>query len=117
NSFLFLIFVQLKPSNIKKMKKTFLFLLLIFSTSTFAQNKKLSMQDAVIGLWTNLRVNNLEQVQWIPNTDSYSEVITIDDQKVWVRRNLPEFSTDTLAFAEDFENNKIPRLTWLDENT
>lgn len=99
------------------MKKTFLFLLLIFSTSTFAQNKKLSMQDAVIGLWTNLRINNLEQVQWIPNTDSYSEVITIDDQKVWVRRNLPEFSTDTLAFAEDFENNKIPRLTWLDENT
>ena len=112
-----MIFVQLKPSNIKKMKKTFLFLLLIFSTSTFAQNKKLSMQDAVIGLWTNLRVNNLEQVQWIPNTDSYSEVITIDDQKVWVRRNLPEFATDTLAFAEDFENNKIPRLTWLDENT
>lgn len=99
------------------MKKTILFLLLIFSTSTFAQNKKLSMQDAVIGLWTNLRVDNLEQVQWIPNTDSYSEVITIDDQKVWVRRNLPEFSTDTLAFAEDFENNKIPRLTWLDENT
>lgn len=99
------------------MKKTFLFLLLIFSTSTFAQNKKLSMQDAVIGLWTNLRVDNLEQIQWIPNTDSYSEVITIDDQKVWVRRNLPEFTTDTLAFAEEFENDRIPRLTWLDENT
>lgn len=99
------------------MKKTILFLLLIFSTSTFAQNKKLSMQDAVIGLWTNLRVDNLEQIQWIPNTDSYSEVITIDDKKVWIRRNLPEFTTDTLAFAEDFENDRIPRLTWLDENT
>ena len=55
------------------MKKTILFSTLLMSASLLAQKKNVTMEDAVLGLSTNLRIENLNQVQWIPNQNAYTQ--------------------------------------------
>lgn len=99
------------------MNKIFFFITVLIGSITFGQNKQLTMHDAVLGMWYDLKVEGLEQLQWIPNTDAYSEVVEISGGKALVKRTLPELKTDTLAIYSDFEVNHIPHLVWLDENT
>jgi dipeptidyl-peptidase-4 len=44
------------------------------SASLMAQKKNVTMEDAVLGLSTNLRIENLNQVQWIPNQNAYTQM-------------------------------------------
>ena len=45
------------------MKKTILFSSILLSASLMAQKKDITMEEAVLGLSTNLRIENLNQVQ------------------------------------------------------
>ena len=38
----------------------------------FAQNQKLTMQEAIMGLYTNLRVENYWYPTWLKNSNSLS---------------------------------------------
>ena len=55
------------------MKKTILFSTLLLSASLLAQKKNVTMEEAVLGLSSNLRIENLNQVQWIPNQNAYTQ--------------------------------------------
>jgi len=59
------------------MNKHFLFLLVVgfvLSQNTFAQTKQLTIDDAVIGQYTNLQVKYLDMVRWRGNTDNFTYV-------------------------------------------
>lgn len=99
------------------MKKYFLYSLLFCSGWGFSQNQSLTMQEAVIGLGTNLRIDNLSQLQWIPNTNAFTEAVKTPYGTALIQRELPNFKTDTLLRSTDFDNKNLPYLNWLDENS
>lgn len=99
------------------MKKIITGFSILVMVSGFGQNKKFSMQDAVLGLGSNLKVENISQMYWIPNTDSYTESVSTSNKTVLVKRTLPELKTDTIAIPTDFTMNTVPFLRWLDSNT
>ena len=99
------------------MKKYCLFIAFMLTASVFSQNKKLSMQDAVLGLGSNLRVDNIWQLNWIPDTNSYTEAVSGPNGNFLVMHSLPEMKTDTIAKSSDFPMNTVPFLRWLDSNT
>lgn len=98
------------------MNKIPLVAVLTLSSLTFAQNKKLTMQEAVLGLGTNLKIENLNQVQWIPNSNSMTELVSTSYGNALVARELPSLKTDTLTRSIDFDNKYLPYLNWLDQD-
>ncbi|MFP4018801.1 MAG: DPP IV N-terminal domain-containing protein [Bacteroidales bacterium] len=55
----------------KKLIYPFL-IILMFTTAVHAQKKELTIKEAVIGQWTSLATENIPQIQWIPETHTYS---------------------------------------------
>lgn len=91
---------------------------IVMSFSVFGQNKKLTMEEAVIGLGTNLRIESLSQLQWIPTENSFTEAVTTSYGNALVARNLPSMKTDTLTRSTDFSGMKlVPFMNWIDKNT
>jgi dipeptidyl-peptidase-4 len=80
------------------MKKLVIFFLL--STTSFlsiAQNKLLTLEDALVNNKTTLAPENLRQLQFVYGTDDYVYLKKINDKDVWVRGN--------------FKNNEAPFLS------
>ncbi len=80
--------------------------------------QRLTMKDAVLGLSTNLRVDNLSPLDWIPNQEGYTESVKTTYGTALVIRAIPDLKTDTLLRSTDFgKRNVVPFLNWVDENT
>jgi dipeptidyl-peptidase-4 len=71
------------------MKKYFLVLFLFpLSLSVLAQNKLLSIEDALIKNRTMLAPENLRQLQFVYGTEDYVYLKKVNDKDVWVRGNF-----------------------------
>ncbi len=97
------------------MKKTILFSTLLMSASLLAQKKNVTMEDAVLGLSTNLRIENLNQVQWIPNQNAYTQNVKTSYGEALIKKEVPSLKTDTIFRSTQFENKRIPSLTWIND--
>lgn len=97
------------------MKNKLLYSVILLSTMASAQQKDLTMKDAVLGLSTNLRIENLSQVQWIPNQDAFTQNVKTAYGEALIKNNVPAMKVDTLFRSNQFEGNKIPNLNWIDE--
>lgn len=95
------------------MKKTILLSTLLLSAGLLAQKKNISMQEAVLGLATNLRVDNLSQVQWIPNQNAYTQNVKTSYGEALIKKEVPSLKTDTIFRSSQFENKRIPQLNWV----
>ena len=83
------------------MKKFILFL--SFSATTlfsFAQNKLLTLEDALVNNKTTLAPENLRQLQFIYGTDDYVYLKKINDKDVWVRANFKNIETPFLTLEQ-----------------
>lgn len=101
------------------MKKIIILSASLCSVLVFSQTKKLTMEDAVLGLGTNLRIESLSQLQWIPNQNSFTESVKTSYGGALVVRQLPDMKTDTLVRSKDFSEfnlKAVPMLNWIDEN-
>ncbi|HTM91955.1 MAG TPA: hypothetical protein VL095_06025, partial [Flavisolibacter sp.] len=71
------------------MKRFFsLTLLFVFSFSVLAQNKILTIEDALVRNRTTLAPANLRQLQFIYGTEDYVHLKKVNDKDVWVRGNF-----------------------------
>lgn len=95
------------------MKKTILLSTFLLSAGLLAQKKNISMQEAVLGLATNLRVDNLNQVQWIPNQNAYTQNVKTSYGEALIKKEVPSLKTDTIFRSSQFENKRIPQLNWI----
>lgn len=96
------------------MKKIFFCIALFWVGTLFSQNKKLSMNDAVLGLFTDLKVENLRGVNWIPDKTAYTQIVSTEKGDALLSINVPDMKTDTLVWASDFNGmNNIPFLNWI----
>lgn len=101
------------------MKNTLLASVSLLSILSFGQTKKLTMDDAVLGLYTNLKVDNLAQLQWIPNKDAFAESIKTPYGNALIMTSLPELKTDTILRPADLGKvspESVPMMTWINQN-
>ena len=97
------------------MKKTILFSTLLLSASLLAQKNNITMDEAVLGLSTNLRIDNLSQVQWIPNQNAFTQNVKTSYGEALIKKEVPSLKTDTIFRSSQFENKKIPTLNWIND--
>ena len=89
------------------MKKLFPFLLLLISSVTVtAQNKLLSMEDAMLKARTTLAPSNLQQLQFYGNTNDYVYLKKTDGKDSWMRGNY-KMAADTVFLTLDQLNRLL----------
>lgn len=109
------------------MKHIFLFLILSLGFVSKAQNKMLSMDDAVIGHRSYLQPKRLTQLQWISGTTKYSYVVKQNNREVVMvgeagkGEATPLFASDLVGarlaeYGVDSFNN-FSAFVWEDPNT
>src|SRR5436190_3851260 len=95
------------------MKRTFIFLLaLVLTASSFAQQKTLTMEDAMINSRTTLAPENLRQLQFVKGTDDYIYLKKADGVDVYVRGNFK--SKEDVVFLTLGQFNERLRAASLD---
>lgn len=90
------------------MKRFFpLTLLLVFGFSVLAQNKILTIEDALIRNRTTLAPANLRQLQFVYGTEDYVYLKKIDDKDVWMRGNFKAVAEQSFLTLEDLNQKLI----------
>lgn len=95
------------------MKKIILFFLLIFSLSAIAQNKMLSMEDAMVKNRTVFAPENLRQLQFMYGSSDYVYLKKVNNEEVWMKSNFAS-KTDS-AFLNLAQLNEKLKKAGLDE--
>ena len=89
------------------MRRHFFFIpFLIFSFFVVAQNKLLSIEDALVKNRTTLAPENLRQIQFIYGTEDYVYLKKIDNNEVWVKGNLKSRTEQNFLSLDDL-NQKL----------
>jgi dipeptidyl-peptidase-4 len=92
---------------------------LLFGVISFAQTKKLTMEDAVLGLGTNLRIESLPQTQFIPQQDAYSQLVRTKYGNALIKTSLPSMKVDTILRPSDLGQispQSLPMMSWMNAN-
>lgn len=107
------------------MKKSISLIFALFFVSMLtAQDKKYSMQDAVIGLYFNLSPENIQQISWIPSEDAFTKLEKSEDAAVLKKVSVPDLK-ETELFSLKELNHQIfgkdslrgmPHINWFDKN-
>lgn len=87
------------------MKKIIFFFSILINITALAQNKLLTMEDAMVKNRTTLAAENLKQLQFVYGTNDYVYVKKIDGKDVWVKRNFKTAETSFLSL--DQLNDKL----------
>ncbi len=108
------------------MRKLFSFAIALFVMSyVSAQDKTYTMHEAVVGLYTNLASENIQQTTWIPNEDAFTKIESLTDAPVLVKVNVPSMTTETIFSLTDInqslnlakELRYIPQIHWFDKQS
>jgi dipeptidyl-peptidase-4 len=105
------------------MKRIFLFLL-IASTSIKAQNKMLSIEDAILKARTSLAPQNFKQLMWIKNSNDYCYIGadnnlykgSAEKDKAQILLRLVELNA-ALRLQKEDTLLSFPNITWEDVNS
>ncbi|HET9826532.1 MAG TPA: hypothetical protein VFP87_14430, partial [Chitinophagaceae bacterium] len=81
-------------------KYFFVTLLVAISYSLSAQNKLLTMEDAMVRNRTSLAPENLRQLQFVYGTEDYVYLKKINDKDVWVRGGFKTTERPFLSLAD-----------------
>jgi dipeptidyl-peptidase 4 len=108
-------------------QKVFSFLLLAaLSVSSFAQNKMLTTEEAVMKQRTSLAPDRLMQLQWIKGTSIFSYVSKVDGKEKVIQQDAATGKRDTVFSIDDFGvlfktleidvpvPQRLPFITWTD---
>ncbi|NOR75374.1 MAG: prolyl oligopeptidase family serine peptidase [Draconibacterium sp.] len=96
--------------------KKLLVLIILISQVAFAQQKQMSLEDAILGRYTYLRPTSLKNVSW-----KSDDVFTfVEDKTLWAESvnngdNKIVFSVSELQELIGSELSAIPRYSWLNE--
>ncbi len=90
----------------------------------FAQQKQFTMQDAVLGIRTNLAPQNLKQLNWIPDEDAFVYAVGSKNNEALLRTSVPQMKSDTLLrlgeinrqLSEKTPLEALPAINWLEKD-
>jgi dipeptidyl-peptidase 4 len=108
------------------MKKTILSLLVsCLLVAAHGQNKTLTVEDAVNKARTTLAAERLSQLQWIPQSNSFSYVGKRNGKEILIVQNAVTLTRDSILSIEDFSTaftnlmtkekgmGRFPFLNWI----
>lgn len=109
-------------------KLLFIALAGFLSFSVQAQTKQYTMEEATLGLRSNLAPKSIAQMKWIPKENAYSFVTHDKDNPALVRVQVPKMKTDTILFLTTLNQalfseqgkdslKRMPFLQWVNSNT
>tara|TARA_R110002096_G_scaffold135456_2_gene287329 strand:+ start:245695 stop:247896 length:2202 start_codon:yes stop_codon:yes gene_type:complete len=119
--------LQMRPFSSLSLFKLFLPIIFLASPAILsAQDKMLSMKDAIVGSYTNLRVESLSQFHWIPNSSQFSYIQKDKGENLLLMANAqkPKRTKKVLSLSDFNEESKsiipqefkrFPRLDWKSE--
>lgn len=99
-----------------------LLILVILNPVVLAQKAELTLEDAVMGGYTKFRIENLSQLQWRPETDSYTwrkgdslmiQDASSDEISILLTK---EDVNKILAEAEKEQIKFLPSCSWIGQN-
>ncbi|MEO6404382.1 MAG: DPP IV N-terminal domain-containing protein [Ferruginibacter sp.] len=90
------------------MRSLICFFVLLTSISVTAQNKMLTLEDALVKNRTSLAPENLKQLQFIYGTDDYVYLKKINDKDVWMKGNFKSIEETVFLTLEDL-NQKLSK--------
>lgn len=100
------------------MKLSFLIIGLGLCLPGFAQQKQFTMEDAVLGMGTNLAREDLRQVNWVTGENAFTQAVPAPYGEALVKRTVPAMSVDTLARSSELSRQtgrqlkNIPSFDW-----
>lgn len=100
------------------MNKLTIGVVLLLGVFSFAQNKKLTMEEAVMGLGTNLRIESLSQTQFIPSQNAFTQSVRTSYGNAVIKTTLPSMKVDTILRPADLGEispQSVPMLSWISE--
>lgn len=120
--------MKIKQIMTVNVSKVLALLFLLLPTYALAQNssasKQLSIEQAVLGLYTDLRVTNLDQLQFCGSADDYAYIRQIDSSEVLFQfdpsnHEPEEFLTiekfnDLLSTMNEKDSKSFPSIHWVD---
>ena len=98
--------------------------MLLVVANVFAQNKELSIEDAVLKGRTTLAPERLPQLQWIPQSNSFSYVGKKNGLEILLVANTSNLKRDTILTIEELSKSyfnitadtkkieRFPAITW-----
>lgn len=101
------------------MKLSFLIIGLGLCLPGFAQQKQFTMEDAVLGMGTNLAREDLRQVNWVTGENAFTQAVPAPYGEALVKRTVPAMSVDTLARSSELSRQtgrqlkNIPSFDWV----
>ena len=98
------------------MKKLLSLAFLILTLSVNAQNKLLTMEDAMVRNKTTLAADNLKQIQFVYGTNDYVYLKKLNDQDIWMSGNF-KMKVDTVFLTLDQLNEKLASAGYGDQRT
>ncbi len=103
-------------------KRVFFSILLVFSViGLIAQNKQLTIKDAVIGQYTNLYPEYIPRLRWIPQSPDYTfvEKENLKQSSIKSKKNKIFLTTTDLQkiFNDTSALSFFPDYKWVDANT
>ncbi|MEO7266116.1 MAG: DPP IV N-terminal domain-containing protein, partial [Ferruginibacter sp.] len=90
------------------MKPLIFFFSILINISVIAQNKVLSIEDALVKNRTSLSPENLKHLQFIYGTDDYVYLKKNDDKNIWVKGNINSTEESVFLTLEDL-NQKLSK--------
>lgn len=112
---------------VKMRLKHFILIVLFSISSLWAQKKYLSMEDAILGSYKALKVQNLKQLAWMGNSSNFCYVDSLNGQygliKVAAQNPQPKMALtlDSLNALMRKRNypalQHFPYITWLNAST
>ncbi len=99
--------------------------LVALSQAGYSQKKSFTMQDAVLGLTSNLAVENIKQLHWIPGTTQFTQQAGTNSDAL-VSFAVPGLKADTLFKLSELNSmlsnaglpalKKMPAINWLNSS-
>jgi dipeptidyl-peptidase-4 len=119
-------FTNVAMYSMKKIVTIILFFSIVIGK---AQDKKLTIAEAVRGGYTTFYPKGLDQFQWLPNTNKFSQIITESgERKILIQEvdktqngatktiTLQDLNTAYKKLNDTLSLKSIPGFTWLDNN-
>ncbi|MBL4651762.1 MAG: DPP IV N-terminal domain-containing protein, partial [Flavobacteriales bacterium] len=100
--------------------------ILFFGINSFCQDKELTLEDAVLKRWTDLRPETIKQLHWTGKEGQYCFSKKEDDESYYVLGNINSNKTGNLISLTQLNNLlelsgenvllKLPSISWIGEN-
>lgn len=105
-----------------KIKKILTWIGVIATSCVTAQDKLLTMQDAVLGMSGNLAIKNLKQLKWMGSDEIYVQAINNENIKAYMATDPVTQKADTVFTLSQINQaisanlSSLPGIEWLNQN-